>query len=504
MSTVDVANLQPAEVFRHFTAISRIPRGSHHEKRVSDHLVAFARDRGLEWERDAVLNVTVRKPATSGCEDAPGVILQAHMDMVWAKTEDSDLNLETDGVRLVTDGDRLGADGTTLGADNGIGVAYILALLEASDIRHPSIEALFTVEEETGMHGALACDVSGLRGKYFINIDSEEEGILYASCCGGVTVRVELPLEKWDARFLVDAEERRFYRLEVSGLRGGHSGAEIDKQRGNANRLLARALCDLFQRHDTHLAGWSGGHVDNAIPVFSAAILSIRENDLEAARRRVAEIADIFRHELHAADGKTGSDGKSYSVQLEITPTDPLEEVYSTPTAQKILALASLLPDGVAAMDLDMPGLVETSANLAIIQETDAGLAFTVSVRSSLASKREFLCGQIDILARMIGAKTSHSSAYPAWEYSPDSKLRRIFREAHRNVYGREATIAGIHAGLECGVFSDHFRQLGRHVDMISFGPDITGAHTPDECLSIASTGRIWTLVKEALALLCR
>lgn len=490
---------EPSNVFALFAALSAVPRGSHHEEAIGEWLLAFAHECGLEAHRDAALNVVIRKPGACGGETAPGVILQSHVDMVWAREDGSDFDFPTRGIEPRVDGGRLRANGTTLGADNGIGMAYALALLDSRGIPHPPLEAVFTVQEETGMHGALAFDASVLNGKYFVNMDSEAEGVFCVSCCGGITARAAMPVEELGTARLPDAAERVFASIRVDGLQGGHSGVEIDKQRGNANRLLARALYELDGNYSPYLARLHGGLVDNAIPVDAVADVFVREGDLPAIAARLAELEAVFRNELRA------SGGGEHQVRVTICPCDPSPTVFSRDCGRKALWLANLLPDGVEAMDLNFPGtgLVETSSNFAMMRRDGNRLCFIVSVRSSLESKRKYLLDRIALLAKSVGAVMAIRSGYPAWEYRPDSELVRVFQRAYASLHsGAEAKEEGIHAGLECGVFDEHFRRLGREAEMISIGPDVSGAHTPEESLDIASAARTWDLLCAALALL--
>ncbi len=480
--------LHPEEVFSHFVAISAIPRGSGHEQVVGAHLLKFAESLGLAAERDEVGNVLIRKPAGPGGENAAPVVLQAHLDMVWES--DGDFDFATSGLRLLRDGDWLHADHTTLGADNGIGIAYCMAVLQARDMPHPPIEVILTVAEETGMDGAIGFDVGKLSGSRLINIDSEEEGVLYASCSGGQTATLSLPAQFVLRANLPEAEGLAAYTVEVTGLRGGHSGAEIDKDRGNSNRLLGRVLADVGTRWPFCLASAEGGRVDNAIPARSAAVALWHKRDEEALRSRLTEWQTVFRRELAGTDA---------NVSVPIQPADLPKQVIGLAAQTTVIAALMLLPHGVVSMDRLIPGqeLVETSTNFAMVRMLDDYILFTISMRSSLESKLNLVAGQLELLAKRLGMQCSLSAAYPGWAYEPDSVVRKVFQE----ISG--AKVMGIHAGLECGVFAKHFAEKGRKADLISLGPDITGAHTPEERLSISSTGRIWEVLRKALQLLC-
>lgn len=486
--------LHPEEVFTHFAAISAIPRGSGHEEAVGAYLLDFAQSLGLQAERDAIGNVLIRKPAGSGGENALPLVLQAHMDMV--RESDAGFNFSSSGLRLLRDGDWLHADHTTLGADNGIGVAYCMAILKAVDLPHPPLEVVVTVAEETGMGGALGFDVGKLRGDRLINIDSEEEGILYASCSGGQTASLSLPGEFIPCAELPGAAHLAAYGVAIGGLRGGHSGAEIDKDRGNSNRLLGRVLSDIGSSWPFYLASIEGGRVDNAIPSHSRVVVLWRKRDEEAIRTRLAEWQGVFRQELAEADA---------GVTVTMQPAAFPDRVVGLAAQSGVVAALMVLPHGVVSMERLIPGqeLVETSTNFAMIRTGADCISFTVSIRSSRESKRAFVAEQIRILAGRLRMECAMGAAYPGWAFEPDSALRDVFRRAYGESGVGEARVMGIHAGLECGVFARHFAEAGRKADLISIGPDITGAHTPDERLNIPSAGRMWSVLKRALHLLC-
>ena len=490
---------QPIQWFEELTAI---PRASGEEERVCDYLEAFAKERNLAFRRDKWNNAVIKKPASPG-STGDTLMLQAHLDIVPVKDEGVEHDFSRDPVKLIKEGDIWRADGTTLGADNGLGIAMILALLDDDSAVHPDLECVFTAEEETGMFGALALDASRLSGKYFINMDSEEDGIFCASCAGGLTVKVRLPLQRIASASLPGAAEREYIAVTVGGLKGGHSGVEIDKQRGNANRLLGRVLGDLAKRFAVFAADVCGGHADNAIPVSASATLSVRREDKAALTARLEELTATFRNELKSSDGAPDAEGRSFSVLAAAAPVPASETVFSEAAFKQVLLGLNLLPNGVAAMALDMPGLVETSSNLGVVVTRGEHMLFTVSVRSSLASRLEALVDQIDLLAGSMGAVMEAGAGYPAWEYRRTSPLRQIFQTAYARVYpGKEAKVEGIHAGLECGVFDSKFRALGRDVDLISIGPDVRGAHTPEESIDIGSAARTWELLKEALKII--
>ncbi len=489
---MDVEALEPRECFKWFAAIAQIPHGSHNEKRLADWLVRFAEERGLAVMQDAAGNVCIKKTASPGMEEAPAVILQGHMDMVCVKEEGRPFDFAKDPISLKIDGDFLTADGTTLGADNGIALAYMLALLEAEDIPHPPLEVVITVEEEVGMAGAAGFDVTQLAGKFFINIDSEEEGVFCVSCAGGRRSTVALLAGTVPVADLEDGAKDAFFRIDIGGLAGVHAGMEINKQRGNANRLMGRVLSALTESFAFYLAAIAGGSASNVIPSECSAVICFKD-DSAALWDRLAALAETFRHELRAADGQ--------GLSLAAMPAEPQPLVFTEETCAKVLAALTLIPDGVASMDLGIAeqSMVESSSNLGQVSLRDGALVFDSLIRSSVGSRKEFLYSQIVAVAGLINGEAKYSGDYPAWEYSPESHLRDVFRKTYASLFGKDPKAEGIHAGLECGLFYEKFKDLGRRVDFISFGPDITGAHTVREAVSISSVERTWHLLREVL-----
>ncbi len=489
---MSVKDLEPKECFTWFAELCRIPRGSRREQRASDFLVAFARERGLEASQDAIGNVFIRKPAAKGMEKAPTVILQGHMDMVCVKEDGLEFNFDKDSIKVMTEGDKVFADRTTLGADNGIAVAFILALLDSKDIPHPPLEAIITVQEEVGMGGASAFDASRVTGSYFINIDSEEEGIFCASCAGGRRILLKIPTLSQSVTTIMDRDRFAFWTITLEGLQGGHSGLDIIKERGNSNKLLARVLDGLAGKFEYYLASLGGGTATNVIPKESSATVFIKADAAEL-RRELDHWAALFRHELMGADG----------AGLTITCTEAAwsDTVLTPETLSKVVSAALLMPDGIVSMDLNITGqrLVESSSNFAVVSMEDGEIVFQSQTRSSVASKKEFIYRQIETIGRLVGAQVEFFGDYPAWEFNPNSTLREVFLKAYKELYGKEAAVEGIHAGLECGLFSEKFRELGRPMDFIAFGPTITGAHSTKETLSRSSAENAWKLLKDVM-----
>lgn len=475
-----------------FEKICSIPHESRNEQQLSDFLVEFAKERRLDVTQDEKGNIIIRKSGTSGMEHAPAVILQGHMDMVCVKDEGLDFDFARDPLRLVTDGDSLHAEGTSLGADNGIALAYILALLDSDDIPHPPLEAVVTVDEEVGMGGATAFDASQLTASLFINMDSEDEGVFCVSCAGGRRSRLCIPAETEDVPVSDLGEKSRFRRITVTGLAGGHSGLEIIKERGNSNKLLARVLDDLMQKYPCRIASLYGGTAANAIPKESSAVVLICADD-SALRHELDLWAETFRHELR------GADGAGLAVTLE--ETEAADRVLTKRCAASVISAALLIPTGIASMDMNITTqrLVESSNNFAMIRMENGEIVFHCQTRSSVASKKEALCRQIEVLAAMIGASVEHSGDYPAWEYNPASRLRPLFEQTYRDLFRKDARVEGIHAGLECGLFAEKFKKLGRSMDFLSFGPTVSGAHTTKESLSLSSAENTWKLLTEVL-----
>ncbi|MDG4657078.1 aminoacyl-histidine dipeptidase [Ectobacillus antri] len=459
-------------VFAFFKEISDIPRESGNEKQVSDYLVAFANERGLTVIQDEALNVIIKKAATPGYENAPTVILQGHMDMVCELNKGTVHNFERDPISWRIDGDMLYANGTTLGADNGIAVAYALALLDAKDVAHPALEVIITTEEETTMGGAIAVEPSHFTGKIFINLDTEEEGKLLVSSAGGVKGKLNLPII-WE-----HPPHGEAYRILIGGLRGGHSGMEINKERGNANKLLGRLLHDLSHSISYTLGEINGGLKSNAIPREAEAIVVAEEQDVAALTKKVDEWHKVFHDELRASD-------PGIYVKLEKTK---VERVFSKETTKAVVQAIMLTPNGVQSMSLDIDELVVSSTNLGVITTSDTEVSMQNEIRSSVKSLKEQTLQQIKIISELLGGTLETKGDYPEWPYNPDSPIRELCKKVYREKYGKEAEIIAIHAGIECGIFTEKMSGL----DTISLGPNMYDVHTPNEHLDIPSTIRTW------------
>jgi len=469
-----LANLKPEKVFQFFEEICGIPHGSGNIDAISDYLTAFAKKRGLEVIQDAVKNVIIFKEATEGYEQEPPVIIQGHMDMVAVHKPELSIDMTKEPLKLAVDGDKVYAQGTSLGGDDGIAVAYGLALLDDDSLKHPRLEVVFTVDEETGMTGAREIDLSMLKGNRLLNLDSEEEGIFLTSCAGGARVRCELEFEP-------DLMEGRLYEITVGGLQGGHSGAEIHKERGNANLLMARLLWDLTDAGvEPGLVKCQGGLADNAIPRETVACLVVSEEKRPVFEKVLKKFETEVKEELATKDpefhvcAKAGTAGRSVCVAGE--------------ELKKAVALLLGLPNGIQAMSADMPGLVETSLNLGVLQIGTEKLRATYAVRSSIESSREALLKKMEAITYLAGGKYTDSGSYPGWAYRADSPLRNKMIALYEEMYGEKPQVTAIHAGLECGLLASKIRDL----DCVSFGPTMSDIHTTEECLSISSVKRVW------------
>lgn len=475
-----LANLEPKKVFHFFEEISQIPHGSYHTRQISDYLVDFARKRGLTYYQDEANNVIIVKEAAPGYEHAPAVILQGHMDMVCQKAPDSSHDFEKDGLELAVDGDLILAKGTTLGGDDGIAVAYCLALLDDEHLSHPKLEVLLTSDEEVGLLGAVAADLSVLEGKMLINLDSEEEGEFLTSCAGGGRANLFLPVTR-------RTEAGMTYEISVEGLTGGHSGMEITKERANANKWMGRLLSAVRKETDFSLAELEGGQADNAIPRSCRAVVTVAEENRTVFESAVRKMGAVFEQEQRVQD-------PDLTVRLTSLGWKEQDVLDQTSLTNALLAL-NLIPNGIQAWSMELEDLVETSLNLGVLKLENKELALSSAVRSSVESKKEYLLDQLRMLAEHVGGQMTVHGEYPAWEYRADSKIRSIFVDTYREMYGEEPAIKAIHAGLECGIFCDKIEEL----DCISLGPNMYGVHTTEERLSISSTARTWELLVEVL-----
>lgn len=471
-------NLDPNNVFKFFEDMTKIPHGSGNEKAISEYLVDFAKKRNLEVIQDRELNVIIKKNASKGYEDILPVIIQGHMDMVCEKNKDSMHDFEKDALKLKIVDDYIYANGTTLGADNGIAVAYGLALLDSDDIPHPPLELLVTTGEETGMYGAVALNAKSLNGKILLNIDAEEEGVFFVSCAGGATSTVHFNND-------LKETDKPSLKLEIKGLKGGHSGMEIIKQRGNANKLMGRLLYEIIKENEINIAHISGGAKHNAIPRECEAVITVEQKDIEKIKAIANSTIKLIKDELRVQDP---------DATLEISEAGATKQLSSDET-KKIIQFLNLTPNGVQTMSQNISGLVESSLNLGVIEFSEQKVSFISAVRSSVKSLKSETLERIEILSHILGAFVTTDSYYPEWQYNPESKLRDLCVKTYTELKNCEPKIDAIHAGLECGLFKEKMPD----VDMISFGPNLYDVHTPEEHISISSVNSTWEFLKRLL-----
>ena len=476
-------NCEPKRVFHYFEEICKIPHGSGNTKQISDYLVQFAKDHDLKYIQDEMNNVVIYKPGTAGYENAPTVIVQGHMDMVCEKRPDVDHDFTKDGLNLSVEGDYVSANGTTLGGDDGIAVAYGLALLESDTIAHPPLEVFITVDEEIGLLGAVGFDCSVLKGRRFINLDSEAEGSLWISCAGGLSGISHIPVTRLEAK----GEK---LTVKISGLMGGHSGAEIDKNRANANSLLGKFLHGLDAKAGYELISVQGGQKDNAITRESIAeLLTVKEN-VEAVKEYAASMQAAWREEYAGTDE---------GITVTVTEEGEQDVKVLHPTSkEKVVFFLVNVPYGVQKMSGTIKGLVETSTNIGILKTSENEVLGSSSIRSSVETARDALSDKIEYLTEFLGGEYERQGVYPAWEYRKDSPLRDKMVEVYEEMYGQKPNVVAIHAGLECGLFYKKMEGL----DCVSLGPDMKDIHTSEEVLSVSSTERVWKYLVRVLGAL--
>lgn len=469
-----ISDIEPRAVMRYFEEICAIPRGSGNTKGISDYCVKFAQRHGFKYIQDEYNNVIIFCPPSEGYEKSAPVIIQGHMDMVCDSAPDRRADFENEGVEPVVDGDFIRANGTTLGADDGIAIAYALAIMSDETAAHPPIEAVFTVDEETGMTGAVGIDVSMLKGRIMLNIDSEEEGVLTVSCAGGRGAECIFPIQR-------EAAAGKQYRISVEGLAGGHSGTEIDKGRANSNVLMGRILYAL--RDKINLVSLSGGTKGNAIPRSTRAVV-IADESIED---RVKEYEAAFRNEYSVSDS-------GVRVICEYEGEGTQNAVCRNKTREMAAFLISA-PNGVYAMSADIKGLVQTSLNMGILRLEEDKLRAVYTLRSSVGTQKQWLSDMLGAAAEAHGGYAEFSGDYSEWEYRRESRLRPLMVQTYRDMYGAEPKTEAIHAGVECGIFAGKLQGL----DCVSFGPDLEEIHTARERMNIASVRRVWEYIREIL-----
>ncbi|PDP67176.1 cytosol nonspecific dipeptidase [Porphyromonas gingivalis] len=471
---MNITDLKPTKVWKFFHEITQVPRPSKKEEKILAYLVKFAEDRNLKYRTDEVGNLVIEKPATPGYEHLETVILQSHMDMVCEKNADKVHDFENDPIRTIIDGEWLRADGTTLGADNGIGCAAELAILDSDDIEHGPIECLFTMDEETGMTGAMNLKPGFFNGKILLNLDSEDEGELFIGCAGGMGTMAEFAYEKREA-----TDDYLYFEVKVSGLKGGHSGGEIHIGLGNANKILTRYLYALEHELDWKLCSFQGGNLHNAIPREAHAVIGLKADQKERARVILNELAAVVEDELKRVDP---------GVKLEMKSVGKPAYRIDCDTKRRLVRALYACPHGVYGMSHDIEGLVETSSNLASVKmKEDDKIYVETSQRSSTSSLISDIANTVASVFELADAKISFRDPYPGWKPNPDSPILKAASESYERIFGRKPAIKAIHAGLECGLFLDKYPYL----DMVSFGPTLRDVHSPVEKIEI-KTVQLW------------
>jgi dipeptidase D len=476
-----LGTLKPAPVWTLFEEICGIPRPSKHEQGMIDYVLAFAKSHDLDARVDGVGNVIVKKPATPGMENRKTVVLQSHLDMVPQKNQDVEHDFEKDPIRPLIDGDLVTADGTTLGADNGIGVATALAVLAASDLEHGPIEALLTIDEETGLTGAFGLKDDCLTGEFLFNLDSEDEGELCIGCAGGMDTIARIPYSEE-----ATPEGTVAFRMKVEGLKGGHSGVDIHLRRGNSNKILNRVLWGARREMDLWISHIEGGDLRNAIPRYGSALVVVPASKAESFQKIVRTVTEEIRQELKAAD-------PDLSVITEETALP--KTVIDRETSDRFLNAVYACPDGVFAMLRDMPHITETSTNLGVVKSENGTITVVSLQRSSLESRKQDIANMVRSAFELAGGEVEHAGAYPGWQPDVDAQAVKFLQATYREKFGKEIEIAATHGGLECGLI----RAVYPHMQAVSFGPTIRFPHSPDEHVEIPTVQRFWDFLVEAL-----
>lgn len=479
---MNVRDLEPKIVWNHFADLNAVPRPSKKEERVIQFMLDFGNNLGLETKKDAIGNVIIKKPASPGMEDRKTVILQSHIDMVHQKNSDTDFDFDTQGIEMVVNGDWLEAVGTTLGADNGIGVATIMSALSSNEIKHPALEAMFTIDEETGMTGAMQLDPSNFTGSILLNLDTEDDDELSIGCAGGIDTNTSYNY----AVTSIDANST-FLEISIRGLIGGHSGMDIDKDRGNANKFMNRVLYHLYSTVPFQLQSIDGGSLRNAIPRESSAIVAVKKDDLER-----------FEHEFKRISAEIQAEYSVLEKEMIISLQDTTAQSKNAMASQDLLKMLNTIysvHNGVFRMSPDIAGLVETSSSLARVIVKDGTFSTQSLQRSSVESGKGDVANTIRGAFESMGCTVVQAGDYPGWQPNPDSEILELMTSLYREKFNEEPKIKACHAGLECGILSQHLP----NVDMISFGPNIRAPHSPDEKCQISSVQKFWSYFLDAL-----
>lgn len=477
----EIVNLEPKSLWENFYALTQVPRPSKHEEKIQEFMVNFGKSLGLHTEKDAVGNVMIRKPATPGMENRKGIVMQGHLDMVPQKNNDTKHDFVNDPIDAWIDGEWVKARGTTLGADNGMGVAAAMSVLAAKDLVHGPVEALFTCDEETGMTGAFGLRGGWLNGDILLNMDSEDEGELYVGCAGGVNATIEFEYDE-----MVVPKGYSFFKLVIKGLKGGHSGLDIPLGRGNANKLLVRFLKHATHEMDTRLAEISGGGMRNAIPREAYAVVGVPADAAKDFLEAVSKYELVYKAELSGTEPNL-----SFTAEETSKPKSFIDERVQDDLIDAVYAC----PNGVIRMSDSMPGLVETSTNLATVKSENGVISVKCLLRSSVDTAKDDLCEQVESVFSLAGGMVTFDGAYPGWKPNMDSAILKQMKQIYEQKFGRVPDVKAIHAGLECGILGANYP----HWDMISFGPTMRFPHSPDEKVNIPTVEKFWDFLVETL-----
>ncbi|MEG1590073.1 MAG: aminoacyl-histidine dipeptidase [Chryseobacterium sp.] len=476
---MELSNIEPQIIWKNFSKLNAVPRPSKKEEKVITFIKEFGENLGLETTVDEVGNVIIKKPATPGMENRKSIVMQSHLDMVCQKNNDVNFDFETQGIQMEVDGDWVKAKGTTLGADNGLGVATIMSILESSDIPHPDLEALFTIDEETGMTGALGLKPGQLTGQILLNLDTEEDDEIDIGCAGGIDVTVT-------QNYATEVSNGQIVRIEVKGLQGGHSGMDIHKGFGNANIIMGRILYKALENQNVQLISIDGGSLRNAIPRESVALISVRnagefiENVTNGIKKEILEeFASVEAH-----------------LQINIENSTSSEKALSVEDSKKIILVLKSLHNGVYRMSPDVQDLVESSNNVARVELKEGGLKILNLSRSSVDSSKDSVAEQLKSVSELAGMNVEFSGSYPGWKPKPGSEIVQVLEKIYTEKFAEKPHVVACHAGLECGIIGANYPEM----EMVSYGPTIRGAHSPDEKANISSTQKFWSFTKDILA----
>tara|TARA_B110000285_G_scaffold38753_1_gene42086 strand:- start:19818 stop:21272 length:1455 start_codon:yes stop_codon:yes gene_type:complete len=478
---MSIRTLEPKSLWNHFADLNAVPRPSKKEERVIEFMMKFGHDLNLETQKDATGNVVIKKPGTPGMENRKTVILQSHLDMVHQKNGDTVFDFDKEGIRMQVNGDWVDANGTTLGADNGIGVATIMATLSSTDIAHPPLEALFTIDEETGMTGAKEMDGSLFNGQILLNLDTEDDDELSIGCAGGIDTNTS-----YNYKQITPSENHTFFEISIKGLVGGHSGMDIDSGRGNANKWLARILWNLSRKTDLCLGYFDGGGLRNAIPREAKGTLSVATSDIDSLKSEFNSLIAILKTEYQSIEPH---------FIITITEVSPLEKVLDRNDCKSILNSLCSLHNGVYRMSPDIEGLVETSSSLARVLISKGEFITQSLQRSSVESTKDEIAMVMRSNFENMGCEVKQTGDYPGWQPNPNSAILTIMEQLYKDLFNETPQVKACHAGLECGILGTHLPD----VDMISFGPNIRAAHSPDEKVQISSVQKFWNFYLETL-----